>query len=234
MTNSKIILFDLDGTLLRSQNGHVAFNDAILKTFGFAGDIRTERPDGKTDPEILQDIFDVAEQEIEWGQEHLQNFTEYLEQCYQHAITNGHTRVLALPGVADLVSELSRRDDVGQGVVTGNLEVTGRLKLEAAGLGSQIGPGAFGSDSSKRADLPRIAMARWQAHLERPVLPGHCVIVGDTPRDLEAARANDMKCLLVGTGRYPVEELELMDPDHFLPDFKNTEHAIDALLELFD
>lgn len=115
----KIIFFDLDGTLLRSHNGHVAFNHAILKTFGFPGDIRTVRPDGKTDPEILEDIFDVAKQKIEWQRQHWQRFSDYLEECYRHAIANGHTRVLALPGVSELVSELSRREDIAQGVVTG-------------------------------------------------------------------------------------------------------------------
>ena len=127
---------------------------------------------------------------------------------------------------------MHRRGDVAQGVVTGNLEATGRLKLKAAGLGHYIGLGAFGSDSARRADLPRIAMKRWQAHLNRQVLPEHCVIVGDTPRDLEAARENNMKCLLVGTGRHP-EELERLDPDHFLPDFTDTDRAIEALVRLF-
>jgi phosphoglycolate phosphatase len=230
----KIILFDLDGTLLRSQNGHVAFNEAILRTFGFPGDIRTVRPDGKTDPEILQNIFDAAHQRIEWGREHWASFSDHLEECYHQAIVNGHTRVLALPGVAELVFGLSQRENIAQGVVTGNMQVTGRLKLEAAGLGDYIGPGAFGSDSARRADLPRIAMERWQAHLKRPVYTDDCVIVGDTPRDLEAARENGMKCLLVGTGRYPMEELELLDPDHFLADFTDTERAIEVLLRLFE
>ena len=66
-TPRKIVFLDLDGTLLRSQDGHVAFNQAILKTFGFPGDIRTIRPDGKTDPLILQEIFDVAGHKVEWG-----------------------------------------------------------------------------------------------------------------------------------------------------------------------
>jgi len=234
MTDLKIILFDLDGTLLRSENGHVAFNEAILRTFGFPGDIRTVRPDGKTDPQILQDIFDAAQQRIEWGPEHWQTFSDHLVECYHDAIAKGHTRVMALPGVTDLVSELSRREDFAQGVVTGNLELTGRLKLDAVGLGRHIGPGAFGSDSARRADLPRIAIERWQAHLNRSILPEHCVIIGDTPRDLEAARENDIKCLLVATGRYPAEELERLDPDHFLPDFTDTERTIDALVGLFE
>ena len=56
----RLILFDIDGTLTRTQNGYLPFNDAILKTFGFAGDIRSVVPDGNTDPLIVKDIFAKA------------------------------------------------------------------------------------------------------------------------------------------------------------------------------
>ena len=233
-TARKIVFLDLDGTLLRSQDGHVAFNQAILKTFGFPGDIRTIRPDGKTDPLILQEIFDLAGHKVEWGPADWQTFSQHLEECYKTAISEGSTHVRALPGVPELVRELSRLPDLHLGVVTGNMEVTARLKLQAAGVGEHIGPGAFGSDSAQRNDLPRIAMERWRSHLNLPVEPEHCVIVGDTPRDLEAARANGMKCLLVATGRYhPMEELRELQPDGLLPDFSDTRGAVDALLRLF-
>ena len=230
----KIVFFDIDGTLLRSQDGHVAFNDAILKTFGIPGDIRTVRPDGKTDPIILQEIFDVAGHDVEWSPADWATFSRNLKECYTRAISEGPTRVRALAGVPELVRELSRLPDLSLGVVTGNMEVTARLKLQAAGVGEHIGPGAFGSDSANRNDLPRIAMERWRRHLELPVEPRHCVIVGDTPRDLEAARTNGMKCLLVATGRYnPLEELQKLDADRLLPDFADTRAAVDALLDLF-
>ncbi len=230
----KIVFFDLDGTLLRSQDGHVAFNEAILKTFGVPGDIRTIRPDGKTDPIILQEIFDTGGHEAKWRPEDGATFSANLRDCYTRAITEGPTRVRALPGVPELVSELSRLPDLCLGVVTGNMEVTGRLKLQAAGVGQHIGPGAFGSDSANRNDLPRIAMQRWSDHLNVPVEPRHCVIVGDTPRDLEAARTNGMKCLLVATGRYhPLEELRKIEPDELLPDLSDTRAAVEALMGLF-
>ena len=233
-TVPKIIFFDLDGTMLRSQEGHVAFNEAILNTFGVPGDIRTIRPDGKTDPIILQEIFDAGGHEVEWSPADLAAFSANLKECYTRAISEGPTRVRALPGVPELVRELSRLPDLCLGVVTGNMEVTARLKLQAAGVGEYIGPGAFGSDSANRNDLPRIAMERWSAHLNVPVEPRHCVIVGDTPRDLEAARSNGMKCLLVATGRYnPLEELRKLDADRLLPDFSDTRAAVDALLGLF-
>ncbi len=230
----KIVFFDIDGTLLRSQDGHVAFNDAILKTFGIPGDIRTIRPDGKTDPIILQEIFDVAGHDVEWGPADWATFSAHLKESYTRAISEGRTRVRALPGVPELVNELSRMSDVSLGVVTGNMEVTARLKLQAAGVGEYIGPGAFGSDSAVRNDLPAIAMERWRRHLNLPVEPRHCVIVGDTPRDLEAARTNGMKCLLVATGRYnPLEELRKLDADRLVPDFSDTRAAMDALMGLF-
>ncbi|MDE0342402.1 MAG: HAD family hydrolase [Deltaproteobacteria bacterium] len=230
----KIVFFDLDGTLLRSQEGHVAFNEAILKTFGVPGDIRTIRPDGKTDPIILQEIFDTGGHDVEWKPEDTAAFSANLKECYTRAITEGPTRVRALAGVPELVGELSRMPDLCLGVVTGNMEVTARLKLQAAGVGEHIGPGAFGSDSANRNDLPRIAMERWSAHLKVVVEPRDCVIVGDTPRDLEAARSNGMKCLLVATGRYnPLEELRKIEPDELLADFSDTRAAVEALMGLF-
>ena len=230
----KIVFFDIDGTLLRSQDGHIAFNEAILKTFGIPGDIRTIRPDGKTDPMILKEIFDVAGHEVACEPADWRKFSVHLKESYTRAISQGPTRVRALPGVPELVSELSRLPDLCLGVVTGNMEVTARLKLQAAGVGEHIGPGAFGSDSAVRNDLPAIAMERWRRHLNLPVESEHCVIVGDTPRDLEAARTNSMKCLLVATGRYnPLEELRKVEPDCLLPDFSDTRAAVEALLTLF-
>ncbi len=231
----KIIFFDLDGTLLRSQDGHIAFNRAILDTFGFPGDIRTIRPDGKTDPQILREIFDVARREVYWGPADWQTFSARLEECFTEAISQGSTRVRALSGVPELVRELSRLPDFHLGVVTGNMEVTARLKLQAAGIGEYLGTGAFGSDSAARNELPKIAMKRWSCCLKLPVESSDCVVVGDTPRDFEAARVNKMKCLLVATGRsHPIGELRKLQPDYLLPDFSDTQGAVDALVGLFE
>ena len=230
----RIVFFDIDGTLLRSQDGHLAFNEAIRRTFGVPGDIRSIRPDGKTDPIILQEIFDVGGYDVEWSPADLETFSRNLKDCYTHAISDGTTRVRALAGVPELVGELSGLPDLSLGVVTGNMEITARLKLQAAGVGEHIGPGAFGSDSGNRNDLPGIAMERWRDRLGVRVEPRHCIIVGDTPRDLEAARTNGMKCLLVATGRYhPLEELRELRPEALLSDFCDTRAAVDSLRGLF-
>lgn len=233
MKTPKIIFFDLDGTLLRSHNGHVAFNEAFLKTFGFSGDIRKISPDGKTDPVILEEIFGSEDRSPDIQPYHWRVFAAHLESCYSSAIRNGQTRVFALPGVVELIREMATLDDsVYQGVVTGNLEPVGRLKLQAAGLADFLSRGAFGSDSKERTDLPRIAVKRWEKHLGEEIAPDQCLIVGDTERDLTAARANGMKCLLVGTGRRPMENPAALGADDFLADFTDTATSIHRLLKL--
>ena len=227
---TRLVLFDLDGTLLRSHNGFIPFNQAIETTFGIPGDIRTIVPDGNTDPVILEEIFAAAKVDIKITKEKWGAFAENLRQSYARSIQRGLTRFISLSGVLELVKELEEREGVYQGVVTGNLEVTGRLKLDAVGLSPYLKLGAFGSDSPTRSDLPRIARKRWEHTIGASLPAEHCVIVGDTPRDLDAARQNRMKCLLVGTGRYPVEELELLKPDACLSDFTDTKAAMEALL----
>jgi phosphoglycolate phosphatase-like HAD superfamily hydrolase len=164
--------------------------------------------------------------------ENLSVFARHLEECYADALQKGVTRISPLPGVTELVKELAEMEDLYQGVVTGNLEVTGRLKLEAAGLRPYLSLGAYADDSHDRTDLPGIAKERWERTIGSAIESSCCVIVGDTPKDIEAARTNHMKCLLVGTGRYPVDELELLGPDACLSDFTDTKYALETLLGL--
>lgn len=228
----RLILFDVDGTLTRTQNGYVPFNEAIFETFGVAGDIRAVIPDGNTDPQIVREIFARANLELQihdgqWGQ-----FAQNLRRSYRSALREGTTTVRALPGALELLTALFAKEEFNQGVVTGNFEVTAQIKLEATGLNSYLCRGAYASDSSRRPDLPRIAKARWEEHAGKSVRPEQCVIIGDTPKDLDAARQNNMKCVLVGTGRYPLEDLQFWEPDACLPDLTDTREVISILRNL--
>ena len=228
----RLIIFDIDGTLTRTQNGYLPFNDAIMKTFGFAGDIRTVVPDGNTDPLIVKDIFIKAGVEIAVEPEHWERFTLHLQASYRDHVACGATTIHPLPGAEPLLQHLSAVMEFHASVVTGNFEATALVKLESAGLGSYLSRGAYASDSEHRPDLPSIARERWEMAAGRTITAGQCVIVGDTPKDLECARANGMKCLLVGTGRYPVEELEYWQPDACLADLSDTEQVVGLLANL--
>ncbi|MBI2358049.1 MAG: HAD family hydrolase [Deltaproteobacteria bacterium] len=227
-----LILFDIDGTLTRTQNGFLPFNEAFLKTFGFAGDIRTVVPDGNTDPLIVEEIFAKAGRKLEAGEAWRQTFAVDLRDSYARAVEEGRTTVRALPGALELVRALGNIPGLYSGIVTGNFELTARWKLEAAGLGGYPPLGACGSDACDRADLPRIAKGRCEEMVGAPFGPERCVVVGDTPKDLEAARANRMKCVLVGTGRFSPAQLRLCGPDACLHDLADTDAATGALLAL--
>ena len=142
------------------------------------------------------------------------------------------TTVRALPGAADLLKTLSAHGSFYQGIVTGNFEVTARIKLETAGLSAYLSLGAFAGDSAHRPDLPGIAKARWELSLGKSIQSEQCIVIGDTPNDLEAARHNYMKCVLVGTGRYPLEELMYWKPDACLPDLSDTALVLNTIMSL--
>ena len=228
----RLLLFDIDGTLTRSHQGYVPFNQAILKTFGVSGDIRSVIPDGNTDPLIVTEIFSKGNILIEDIDDKWEQFSANLRQCYSDAIINGNTTVRALPGAADLLQTLAANDRFGCSVVTGNFEPMAQVKLEAAGLYSYLCRGAYGSDSPRRADLPAIAKHRCEAAFGTSVALNDCIVIGDTPKDLAAARHNDMKCILVGTGSFPAEELLNCEADTCLPDLTDTAAVLQVLLNI--
>ena len=228
----RLILFDIDGTLTRTQNGYVPFNEAISQAFGIDGDIRTVVPDGNTDPMIVEDIFARVNVTIELHDNDWQEFTIHLRERYHHHVQQGTTTIRALPGAAALLKALSLDESFSPSVVTGNFEVTAAIKLEAAGLAPYLCRGAYASDSRYRPDLPAIAKERWETMTGRVLLAEQCIVIGDTPKDLEAARQNRMKCVLVGTGRYPVEELQYWHPDGCLADLSDTDSVIAMLSEI--
>jgi phosphoglycolate phosphatase len=229
MPMEQLILFDIDGTLTRTQNGYIPFNEAIQKTFGICGDIRTVVPDGNTDPMIVRDIFATANVAIEILGAEWRRFSANLHDCYKSAVAQGATAVRPLPGATELLQALSDDKKFHCSVVTGNFEVTAAVKLETAGLAPYLCRGGYASDSQHRSDLPQIAKARWEEASGRTLLPEQCVVIGDTPKDLDAARHNRMKCILVGTGRYPLEELCYWKPDGCLADLTDTESVLTML-----
>lgn len=228
----RLILFDIDGTLTRTQNGYIPFNEAVRKTFGIIGDIRSVIPDGNTDPLIVEDIFASADVKVKITSEQWRSFGLNLGQSYAQALKDGRTQISALPGVPELVAALAKSEGITQGIVTGNLKNTAELKLKAAGLDACFALGAYASDSRNRIDLPGIARGRWEKIKGSSIAAENCVIVGDTPKDLEAARKSHMKCLLVATGRYSVEQLVRLKPDACIANFTDTTKVVGLLRNL--
>ncbi len=181
--------FDIDGTLTRTQNGYLPFNEAILKTFGFAGDIRTVVPDGNTDPLIVQDIFIKADVEIAFRTRTWEQFTTQLGEQLPPCLRAVRQRFAPLPG-AGVAANAGRRARISlRAWSPATSKSTARVKLEAAGLAHYLCRGAYASDSHHRPDLPAIAKERWEEATGRQLAAEQCVISAIRPKDLECARA---------------------------------------------
>jgi phosphoglycolate phosphatase-like HAD superfamily hydrolase len=225
----RLLLFDIDGTLVRSRDGHLPFNEALRKTFGCDGDIRTVVPDGNTDPLIVKDILAKMNVDIEIEENQWREFTANLRESYYQHFVQGTAGIRPLPGATELLRALAGNEDFTSSIVTGNFETTAQVKLKAAGLAHYLQRGAYGSDSEHRPDLPAIAKQRFEAMTGHHLHAEQCIVIGDTPRDLEAARRNQMKSVLVGTGRYPVEDLMYWEPDGCVSDLSDTEFVVAML-----
>jgi len=208
----RLLLFDLDGTVLRATRGAAPFDVAMREVFGVAPAHDGFRFDGKTDPVIIAELLTRAGVEGVLDAAVLRRFEERLALHFEAALAGGTTRVEPLPGVRRVLEHLAGCAEVALAVLTGNLERTARLKLAAAGLADFFPVGAFGSDRTARAELPDVARARYRHATGRDVPRARCVIVGDTPLDHAAAVANDIPCVLVASGRTPLAELAALGP----------------------
>jgi phosphoglycolate phosphatase len=206
-----LVLFDIDGTLLTgATREHSQALDAAIQEVHHldpAGVRSQIAPAGRTDGEIARLILldlGVSARRID------ELSAEVREACCRvyAQICPPDLRAHVVPGIADLVRWLGERPNVTLGLVTGNYEPIGRLKLRLAGLGQWFAsaPGAFGSDSEDRAALPAIARRR-AGHTPR----AQAVVIGDTPRDIACARADGLRCLAVTSGQYGADELSAAD-----------------------
>ena len=224
----RIILFDIDGTLLWGGPAKSAFVDAMNETYGTPGDIENVSFAGKTDPQIARELLASAgmpQEEIVAGLEEL--FRRYLGYLEARLPENP---VTVLPGVHELLDALAVYDDVGVGLLTGNVAGGAKLKLASGGLWGRFDFGSYGSDHEHRDELPPIAVARARELWGEVVTAEKAIVVGDTPRDVQCGKAGGTRTMAVATGSFTVEELQVHEPDHVLEDFSSTTAVVDLLL----
>jgi len=228
----KIVLFDIDGTILWSDGaGRRAMQRALTTAFGSSGSPHY-RYDGKTDMQIVRDLMRLEGHEdavIDARMNVL--LDDYVSGLHEELETRS-TQVHRFDGVLELLDALEARPDRTLGLLTGNIEVGARAKLRAAGIDpSRFTVCAFGSDHEVRGELPAIAQRRAKEQLGLQVGGDALVIIGDTPADIDCTRAIGARAIAVATGRYSVEELARHDPVAVFPDLCDTAavmRAIDA------
>jgi phosphoglycolate phosphatase len=227
----RLILFDIDGTLLSARGaGRLAVGRALSTVYGATGPLERYDFRGKTDPQIVFDLMGAAGREADDIRRSLDRFyDEYIGEL-ETLLADG-TRVQVMPGVGELVPALAARNDALVGLLTGNIERGAHVKLRSTGLLPLFSVGAYGSDDADRRRLPSIACARARALTGRRFPFESVTIVGDTPLDIDCARACGARVVAVATGHHAAEELSACVPDLLFDDFTDVASVLRALTQ---
>lgn len=199
------ILFDIDGTLISTGGaGTRSWRWAFEKLHGIPADIGAFSETGMTDPTVARRTFRGAVGREPTERELARLLVAYLERLPEEVETSEQYRVL--PGAEKLLERLSQAGRL-LGIVTGALEAAAHIKLARARFDRFFAFGGYGSDSDDRSELTRRAIERAGAILGRELDPANVYAVGDTPNDVEAARAVGAVAVGIASGRYSTEEL---------------------------
>ncbi|WP_017718512.1 HAD family hydrolase [Kamptonema formosum] len=227
----RLILFDIDGTLLSTQGaGKRAFHRAMLSVYGTAGPIAGHSFSGKTDRQIARELLQLAGMEdeaIERGFSAL--WAAYLQEMAVE-LAQPDCETLVYPGVRSLLEELCCwPNDSVVGLLTGNIKEGAAMKLSSAGLADYFRFGAYGCDSEHRSELPAVAVERARALTGRRFCGEDITIIGDTPYDITCGRSLGVRAVGVATGNFTVEELAAAGACAVVPDLSDLT-AVLALL----
>jgi phosphoglycolate phosphatase len=195
-----VLLFDVDGTLLTTPGcGRRALERAFATLHGRSDMLRDVRFDGMTDRAIVRaGLAALGEAATDAALDAvLSAYVPYLEA--EIAATPGLT---LHPGVRELLDGLVGRPGMAIGLGTGNIHAGARAKLRPLGVFDRFGFGGFGCDHEDRAEILRLGAARGAAVLGVPVDDCRVVVIGDTPRDVAAARAIGAETIGVATASY--------------------------------
>jgi phosphoglycolate phosphatase-like HAD superfamily hydrolase len=226
---SRLVLFDIDGTLLSASGVSArALGDALEETFGKIGPMHGYDYSGKTDPQIVRELmtaegFSRAEIDVL-----LPRTLALYEERLAASLRPEHVK--AKTGIAPLLDALLGDPSVTLGLLTGNLEPCARIKLAPLSLNGHFPFGAYGSDDEDRYRLPAVAVERAHAVTRIRFEGKGIVVVGDSVHDVRCGRGLGVRAVAVASGRTSRETLASEGPDAVLDDFAETEAGLAAIL----
>jgi phosphoglycolate phosphatase-like HAD superfamily hydrolase len=214
------ILFDIDGTLLYARGvGRTAFGTAFLAAYGVPyPDVAGLTFVGATDSAVVRAMASSCGIATSPARE--EHFFLNLAHEIDAALAQNKPHIY--PGIPSLTERLSSRG-YALGLVTGNVRATAWSKLRHAGLDHAFAFGAYGDDHPLRNEIARIAISRTPADTAPRIL------IGDTPLDVQAAKANGLIAVAVATGWVSADELAAAGADLVLPDFADTDACVAQL-----
>lgn len=233
----RILLWDIDGTLMRSarMGAYKDYTIPVLEEiFGTSGRLAEMHVSGMTDLQIIFEALAEAGVSQEQIVAQIDRLSRRLTEEARRVAGNGVQFFQLLPGVHETLQALHDHPRYQSALLTGNIKPMAELKMELMGLDRFFTlPGAFGEESHIRRDLPALAADRIRSHLQLDLPPQHFIVIGDTPNDIDCGRHFGARTVAVGTGRfYSKEEILAADPDAMVPDLSDPELVLRTLDQL--
>ncbi len=233
--NFRILLWDIDGTLMRStvQGGYKKYFAATMqKVFGSAGNLDDITPAGMTDTQIMCEALKNENVETE----HIFSKKDEILKVFKSEMTkvlaeNGEPFEILL-GVREILTETGKNPNFVNALLTGNLSVAAEIKLRSVNLWHffENAPNAFGEISHERKDLAVEAGKLFNEKYDFQFKPEQFIVIGDTPNDILCARHFGAKCVAVSTGRHQsYKELKECEPDVLVENLVDTEQILQIL-----
>jgi phosphoglycolate phosphatase len=206
----RLILFDIDGTLIRTRGvGVAAFEKTFASEFGVANQSHQIKFSGRTDPSIVREFF--QKHQIEPTPANFQRFFESYVFWLDYLLCKSNGEICA--GVWNFIHSVSALPQPpALGLLTGNIRLGAEIKLRHFQLWECFRVGAFGDDHEDRCRLAELALQRGSQLLGHNVPGEEIVVVGDTPLDIDCAKAIQARVLAVATGGYSLDELKVHRP----------------------
>lgn len=230
--NRKLVLFDIDGTILLSAGaGRRAIVAAIAEEVPRPEELTKVRFDGKTDPQIVHELLAVGGDLRPVTPDRMTRLlTRYVNHLQRELARPDH-QTTVMPGILALFDALEREAGVVLGLLTGNVVPGATLKLRSASIDpARFRVGAFGSDHADRSALPPIASERAEPLFGRRPRGHEVVIIGDTPSDVTCGLGIEARAVGVATGSYPMAELAAAGAYRVFGDCSDVAMVLEAIL----
>ena len=229
---TRLVLFDIDGTILL---GGPLWKDC------FIGALNHYFPDfdfprisfnGKTDVQICREMMSasgLSEAEVEVNMHIV--IEEYIRRAGTAIDQRAH-EIKLLPGIVELIENLSKQPDIFLGLLTGNVKKGAIAKLKSVGLDHFFKFGVYGDDHYDRYQLPALAQKRVKEDHGLEFSGKQIVIIGDTIHDVNCGKSIGVRSIAVGTGRnVDQDELRAQNPDYYFEDFSSVAAVIEAIIK---
>ncbi len=227
----RILLWDIDGTLVRSarEGAFKSYTVPLLEgIYGTAGRLAQMSVSGMTDLQIVSEALRDEGFTAEQIRARLKELrTRYMQEL-EHVVGMEENLFYALPGAHEILAATNAHPRYRNALLTGNIEPAAHLKMRVVGLLDFFKlPGAFGDDSHDRRDLPALAAARINRALGLDLPPSQFIVIGDTPNDIACAKHFGARSVAVATSRYfNADELLMHQPDALIPNLSDTESIL--------